>query len=277
MPTSNKPNKSKKTKKSILEQLTDEEKDEIRKGYQRYLEIEEERSPELFEKSNLRDSVPFIDRPAKEQRSIKARYELWNWDNETLEHMCVYEPAFSDQSFKGVFVDEEHPITSRNIKACYERLADKFMEEAKNHSSYCLDFLEYTGNVNSLTGRGRKGIAGWLWGIAVLSESQLAKQVKHELRVQSEETQFAVQISSRLHDLSMDIKKLVEEMFLLDGVYDAILEGRRRMDIEYLDNEGNFIHWNFFRDKTDTEENRQFMKEIEEERARILESKKAPD
>lgn len=260
-----------------IEELSTEDKEEIRSTYSNYLKAEEEASPELFSTSGMKDSLPFIDRSPEEQQRIIAEYDAWGWEEEELLKYCIYHPTFSDPSFRGLFIDNEIPLTNRRAKSLYKYERNKFFEDAKKHSAYCIDFMEYAGLVNSRESRGRRALTGWLFAMSVMSEQQLGRNTSHELRVQTEETQFAVSITDALHTKALEMRKLAEEMLALDAAYSAVLLGRRRFGIEYMNEDGDFLHWNFFRHKSDTEENRTYCENLEIEEARIRKEQKAPD
>ena len=66
-------------------------------------------------------------------------------------------------------------------------------------------------------------------------------------------------------------------MLSLDSYYSAVISGRKNMDVEYQNEEGNFIPSNQFTDKMHTPENIRFVEEIEQKQAEILKKRKAPD
>ena len=112
-------------------------------------------------------------------------------------------------------------------------------------------------------------MSGWMSAIATMAEGQLSNQASHELRIQTEETQWGAAIANALHDRALEIRKLAEEMVSLDAGYHAILLGRRCMRVEYQNAEGDFLHHNWFLDKLDTPANQKFMEEQQQEIDRI--------
>ena len=254
--------------------LTEEVKEKIRERYTEYLTAEfgADHTKGKGFGSGSEVSVPFIDRPYEEQERIKQKYAPWGWDDEELERYCIVRPEFSDPDFWGVWVNHEVPITNRAVRKWFDRLRQTFREGAHSEAIDCIDYFESTGRTNNVVEsdfNSRHPIAGWLYALALMSEQQMAGQNSHELRVQTEETQFAAEISSALHDCLLEIKNLSNKALELDAAYSAIIIGRRLMDVEYCDEDGTFIHQSAFIDKIQTEANKRFLAEKQEEQERL--------
>ena len=260
-----------------LDELTDAEKSEIRSVYEQYLIKEKKANPEAYEADNMSKTLPFIDRTKQEQQALRERYKDWNWNEQTLENWLICIPELSDPSFTGIWVSGEYPVSNRLVESFFNQIQEKFIDDAISHSQYCVDFMEYAGLINSSTKEPRRCITGWMLALSNLNEQQLSNQASHELRVQVEETQFGANVANELHSKALEIRTLCKEMLALDSYYSAVISGRKNMDVEYQDEEGNFIPSNQFTDKMHTPENIRFIEEIEQKQSEILKKRKAPD
>lgn len=262
---------------NIYDRMSEEDYERIRTRYKEYLideHGEDYSSGNGFGEDSI-NPVPFIDRTEKEKQELRDRYAKWDWEPDMLESYLVVYPAFSDPNFTGVFVEESTPISNPKVREWFSKLVTVFRESASEHAQDAINYLEETGIVNNhYTGEynGRQGLAGWTLAITTLNEAQLARQASTELRIQVEETQLAAEVVNALHDKALDMRKLASEMYDLEGIYAAILLGRRIMDVEYQYTDGSFIHQNWFIDKINTPSARRFLEEQHKESERIKEN-----
>ncbi len=257
----------------VCQELTEDHKTEIREAYKLYLEAEGI-TVNGFGKDLPK---PYIDRTEKEKKAIRKKYKHWEWNESLLETWLQIRPELSDPNFSGVFVDGDVPITDNKVREWFESFLaahDKvFVEEARG----CMDYMEQTGRVNNHYQEGnafnsRSALSGWAYAIACMSEAQLSEQASTELRLQTEETQFAATISSNLYDCALEMKKIAAEMRYLDAAYASVMLGRKVMDVEFQDGDGAFKQICSFGHKLNSPSNRKYYEEKKEEDKKIREA-----
>lgn len=214
----------------------------------------------------------------EQQAEVRELYRAWLTKYHSVtEQQKLATDVFDDPDWNGVFVNDEWgnphlPLTDTSVRNHYETFTDNFWKGSAESGVECIDLLEEYKLVNSNTGfNSRHHISGWMMSLSLINEAQLARQASHELRIGVEETYYASQIANALHTLALNIKNEVEQMRTLDSHYSALLLGRRLMDIEYQNNDGDFLLTSSFTDKMNTDANNKFIQEISKEQDALRE------
>lgn len=210
----------------------------------------------------------YRDLTVEEQAEVRDLYRAWLQKHHSLtdQQKKLYE-VFDDPDWNGVFVNDEYgnphlPITDTSARSQYQTIAGLFWDSSAESGVDCIDIVEQERLVNSNTGfNSRHHLVGWMTALSVMNEAQLASQASTELRIGVEETQFASRVANELHTLALSIKNEIDQMRVLDSHYHAILMGRRLMDIEFQNTDGEFSQLATFREKINTDANKKYILE----------------
>ncbi len=136
-------------------------------------------------------------------------------------------------------------------KQAYKGTVDQFFESTRNESVSFIDSCEEASLINDYeTGTSRRDVVlGIMLASAKMLESSAAAQARHELQAMTSESQFGAEAANRISDLSAEMMLLVEELIANSCHYQAIITGRRDLDVHFTDAEGTAV-----RDERQTEE-----------------------
>lgn len=129
------------------------------------------------------------------------------------------------------------------LKLLYAKKAENFEIEARHFGADFIDGLSAHNTIQDPV-KGiskREPVLGMMLALSSIYEAGTAAQNRHELQAQSEMTQFAVQITSAVSDRTAVIKRMIEECLALESAYASIILGRKELDIEFINDTGEFI------------------------------------
>ena len=134
---------------------------------------------------------------------------------------------------------------SQRMALVYDYQFHDFEEATRHFGADFIDALDRCDAVNDRVNRVAKleNVLGMLLALSTIYDSGSSHQSRMELQGQTEDTQYAVQITSAINDRAAGIKLAVEECLSLQSAYSAVLLGRKEFDVEFLNHEGESVNY----------------------------------
>ena len=126
------------------------------------------------------------------------------------------------------------------MQVVYEMSSTESFDDIKYWSIWFIDFLDQNNLINDYAKgtSNRAPLLGFLLAGAKLLEQSSEDMARHELQAQTKDSQWGVELSTRINDYSASIFTAVDQLTTLNCNYESVLKGRQ-MDYHFTDADGN--------------------------------------